>query len=416
MKKAELLLPAGSLESMHTAFLYGADAVYAGLPSLSLRASEGFSVETLSLAIKEAHEKGKKIYLTLNLFSKNEDVENLKSFAEMINTLKPDGLIVSDAGVFMFMKEHCPNTPLHISTQANVGSWLSVDFWKNLGAKVCVLSRETSFKEIAEIKKKCPDIKIEMFVHGAMCLSYSGRCLLSSFMVQRSANRGKCAHACRWKYKVYLEEELRPGEFLALEEDNRGSYIMNSKDLCLMPYLDEILNAGIDMLKVEGRNKTPYYVAQTTRAYRKAIDDWYEDKENWRYESYQKELDTLQNRGYTKGFFYGVADNTAQNYQTVQSQSDWRNAGVISKWTDEGAYFTIYQKIIPETKLCFLSPFQYEPIELVLTTLYDGFSKKEKEALSPGRIGQSLFIPHEMLNGLNEALLPVYTVARMKVV
>ena len=414
MKKTELLLPAGSPEAMQTAFLYGADAVYAGLPSLSLRANQGFDVDTIEQAIRQAHEKNKKIYLTLNLFSRNDDVAKLADFADTVNRLNPDGLIVSDPGVFMFMKEHCPLTPLHVSTQANVGSYLTVDFWRSLGAKVCVLSRETSFREICEIKQKIPDMKIEMFVHGAMCMSYSGRCLLSAFMTGRSANRGKCAHACRWKYKLYLEEEQRPGEFLPIEEDHRGTYIMNSKDLCLMPKLDLILKAGIDLLKIEGRNKTPYYVAQTARAYRKAIDDWFDDPQSWRFEKYQEQLDTLQNRGYTTGFFDGLPDGSAQNYETVQSLSDWRNAGVISSWTDEGADVIIYQKVETGDVLSFLSPYGFDPVDVVVSKVIDGFSKKEVPVLSPGRIGQSIFIPNAFLGRNAREKLPVFSVARAK--
>ena len=414
MKKPELLLPAGTPEAMQTAFLYGADAVYCGLPSLSLRAGNGFDLNTLAQAIEQAHGKGKKVYLTLNLFSRNSDIERLEEFADTVNKLRPDGVIISDPGVFMFMKEHVPDIPLHVSTQANVGSWLTVDFWRSMGAKVCVLSRETPFQDICEIKRKIPDMKIEMFIHGAMCMSYSGRCLLSSFMAGRSANRGQCAHACRWKYKLYLEEEQRPGEFLPIEEDDRGTYILNSKDLCLMPYLNKILEAGIDLLKIEGRNKTPYYVAQTARAYRKAIDDWFESPDDWRFEKYQAELDTLQNRGYTTAFFNGAPDSAAQNYETTQSLSPWRNAGAISSWTGEGAELILYQKIETGDTLWFLPPDRFESVPVVLPRIIDGFTKKEVPTLSPGRIGQSVFIPKAFLNGLTSENLPVFTVARVK--
>lgn len=413
MKKPELLLPAGSLESLKTAFLYGADAVYAGLPSLSLRAQEGFTPETLAEAIAGAHECRKKIYLTLNLFSKNDDVEKLEEFAALIGQLAPDGLIVSDPGVFMFMKERLVQIPLHISTQANVGSWLTVKFWQDMGAKVCVLSRETSFDEIKEIKRRCPDMKIEMFVHGAMCMSYSGRCLLSAFMTGRSANRGKCAHACRWKYKFYLEEEQRPGDFLPVFEDDRGTYIMNSRDLCLMPELDRILSAGIDMLKIEGRNKTPYYVAQTARAYRKAIDDWFENPGSWTPDPYMAELETLQNRGYTQGFFDGVSAPEMQNYETTQSESGWRNAGAVRGWSGDGAELVIYQKLSAGDTLYFLAPGRREPVEVRLTQLIDAFSKKPVETLSPGRKDQAIFIPRACFGSFGEYELPVLTVARI---
>lgn len=413
MKKPELLLPAGSLDSLETAFLYGADAVYAGLPSLSLRAQDGFTPETLAEAIDGAHRRKKKIYLTLNLFSKNDDVEKLDEFAALIGRLGPDGLIVSDPGVFMFMKERLADIPLHVSTQANAGSWLTVRFWQDLGARVCVLSRETSFEEIKEIKQRCPDMKIEMFIHGAMCMSYSGRCLLSSFMAGRSANRGKCAHACRWKYRVYLEEEQRPGELLPVFEDGRGTYIMNSRDLCLMPKLDRILSAGIDMLKIEGRNKTPYYVAQTARAYRMAIDDWFENPERWRPDFYMAELETLQNRGYTRGFFDGVSTPEMQNYETTQSESGWRNAGVIRAWSPAGAEFVIYQKLNAGDTLYFLAPGRRRPVEVRLEQMIDAFSKKPVETLSPGRKDQAVLIPRACFGEFGERELPVLTVARM---
>lgn len=411
-KKPELLLPAGSVESLETAFLYGADAVYAGVPALSLRAGCGLTADALESAIGRAHAAGKKIYLTLNLFSKNADVGRLDEFAQTVNRLRPDGLIVSDPGVFMFMREHAAQTPLHVSTQANVGSWLTAKFWRDLGAKVCVLSRETTFADICEIKRRLPDLKIEMFVHGAMCMSYSGRCLLSAFMAGRSANRGECAHACRWKYKLYLQEEQRPDEFMPVQEDDRGTYILNSRDLCLMLKLDSILKAGIDLLKIEGRNKTPYYVAQTARAYRRAIDDWFNDPENWRFEKYQAELDTLQNRGYTTGFFETTPDGSAQNYVSTRSDGDWRNAAVIRNWTPDGAEIEIFQKIESGDVLSFLPPDGIGTIDVIVRRVIDGLKNQEVAAVSPGHPHQTVFIENGAFGNIDRARLPVLTVAR----
>ncbi len=411
-QKPELLLPAGSVESLETAFLYGADAVYAGVPALSLRAGCGLTADALENAIERAHGAGKKIYLTLNLFSKNADVGRLDEFAKTVNRLRPDGLIVSDPGVFMFMREHAAQTPLHVSTQANVGSWLTAKFWRDLGAKVCVLSRETTFADICEIKRRLPDLKIEMFVHGAMCMSYSGRCLLSAFMAGRSANRGECAHACRWKYKLYLQEEQRPDEFMPVQEDDRGTYILNSRDLCLMSKLDSILRAGIDLLKIEGRNKTPYYVAQTARAYRKAIDDWFNDPESWRFEKYQAELDTLQNRGYTTGFFESTPDGSAQNYVSTRSDGDWRNAAVIRNWTPDGAEVEIFQKIERGDVLSFLPPDGNGTVDAAVRRVIDGLKNQEVEAVSPGRPHQTVFIENAAFGNVDRARLPVLTVAR----
>lgn len=411
-QKPELLLPAGSIESLETAFLYGADAVYAGVPALSLRAGCGLTADALENAIERAHAAGKKIYLTLNLFSKNADVGRLDEFAKTVNRLRPDGLIVSDPGVFVFMREHAAQTPLHVSTQANVGSWLTAKFWRDLGAKVCVLSRETTFADICEIKRRLPDLKIEMFVHGAMCMSYSGRCLLSAFMAGRSANRGECAHACRWKYKLYLQEEQRPDEFMPVQEDDRGTYILNSRDLCLMPKLDSILKAGIDLLKIEGRNKTPYYVAQTARAYRRAIDDWFDDPESWRFEKYQAELDTLQNRGYTTGFFESTPDGSAQNYVSTRSDGDWRNAAVIRNWTPDGAEVEVFQKIERGDVLSFLPPDGNGTVDVVVRRVIDGLKNQEVAAVSPGRPHQTVFIENGAFGNVDRARLPVLTVAR----
>lgn len=411
-KKPELLLPAGSVESLETAFLYGADAVYAGVPALSLRAGSGLTADALENAIGRAHTAGKKIYLTLNLFSKNADVGKLGEFARTVNRLRPDGLIVSDPGVFMFMREHAAQTPLHVSTQANVGSWLTAKFWRDLGAKVCVLSRETTFADICEIKRRLPDLKIEMFVHGAMCMSYSGRCLLSAFMAGRSANRGECAHACRWKYRLFLQEEQRPDEFMPVQEDDRGTYILNSRDLCLMPKLDSILKAGIDLLKIEGRNKTPYYVAQTARAYRRAIDDWFANPESWRFEKYQAELDTLQNRGYTTGFFESTPDGSAQNYVSTRSDGDWRNAAVIRNWTPDGAEIEIFQKVEQGDVLSFLPPDGNGTVDVTVRRVIDGLKNQEVPAVSPGRPHQTVFVENGFFGNVDRARLPVLTVAR----
>lgn len=285
LKKSELLMPAGNLTKLRMAVLYGADAVYLGTPDMSLRTKSDFTLEDVVEGIEFAHAHGKRVYLTLNLFSHNKDIEKLPQYVETVRRVKPDGLIVADPGVFMFVKEHAPELELHVSTQANVCSWQSVKFWQDQGAKLCVLGREVSFEELAEIREKCPDIKLEAFVHGTMCMTYSGRCLLSNFMAERGANQGACANSCRWNYKVHLklndgtvreldinedneglfewliEEGYRPGEFMPIEEDARGSYILNSKDLCIMPKLEDYLRIGVDSLKVEGRGKSPYYVA-----------------------------------------------------------------------------------------------------------------------------------------------------------
>jgi putative protease len=326
--------------------------------------------------------------------------------------LNPDGIIISDPGIFQYIKKEIPEMPLHISTQANVCSWLTVDFWKNMGADLCVLGREVSFGEAVEIRKKCGDIKLEIFIHGAMCVSYSGRCLMSAFMASRSANQGACAHSCRWKYKgkLVMEEELRPGEYLEMEEDEHGSYILNSKDLCLMPRLDKILSAGFDSLKIEGRNKTEYYVAQTARVYRKAIDDYFENPDSWKPEIYMKELETLQNRGYTIGFFDGIPGEEAQDYVDTTSRSNWRNAGYVKENGGEYLIIDIRNKIKKGDKVEILSPYKFEPEIITINEMYDCFDNSLAEQISPGKENQAAKI---IINKNTAHLFPELTVLRM---
>lgn len=411
-KKSELLLPAGSMSRLKTAVLYGADAVYSGTPDLSLRARSSFPMEELKEGIEFVHNANKKIYLTLNLFSHNKDIEKLGKFADTLKELNPDGVIISDPGIFQYVHEKLPEMPLHISTQANVSSYLTVNFWKQMGASQCVLSRETSFNEILEIKQKCPGIKIEMFIHGAMCISYSGRCLISAFMASRTANQGACAHSCRWKYKMYLEEEERPGNFYPIEEDDKGTYFFNSKDLCLMPKLNDILAAGIDSLKIEGRTKTEYYVAQTARIYRKAIDDYYENPNGWNYVKYMNELETLQNRRYTLGFFNGIPNQDAQDYNDTSSKSDYRNCGFVREVFDDYVIFELRHKISKGDEIELLSPYRFEPYKIKLGDIQVANSKKIVDTLSPGQINiaAKINIDKKDIN-----LFPKYTVARIKI-
>jgi putative protease len=413
MKKPELLLPAGSLSALKTAFLYGADAVYAGIPEMSLRAKSKFPLKEIEEGISFAHSIEKKVYLTLNLFSRNKDIPKLEDFTEIIKVLKPDAIIISDPGIFQYIKKELPNISLHISTQANVCSWLTVDFWKNMGASLCVLGREVNFLEAKEIRDKCKDIKLEMFIHGAMCISYSGRCLISAFMASRSANQGACAHSCRWKYKskLLLEEELRPGEYLAMEEDNKGTYILNSKDLCLMPKLDKIISAGIDSFKVEGRNKSEYYVAQTARVYRKAINDYFNNPKSWSPDKYMMELITLQNRGYTLGFFNGIPGQEAQRYEDTSSKSDYRNAGVVKDNSNGFLTIELKHKLKKGDEIEILSPLRFEPVKIILDEIYNKDNNRLVEELAPGKVKQSIKIPINK----DTSLFPENTIIRLKI-
>lgn len=385
---SELLMPAGNLQKLKIAILYGADAVYLGTPDMSLRTKSEFSLEDVVEGISFAHAHGKRVYLTLNLFSHNKDVPKLDEYIDTVRKVQPDGLIIADPGVFQYVQERAPELELHVSTQANVCSWLSVKFWESQGAKLCVLAREVSYEELAEIREKCPDIKLETFVHGSMCMTYSGRCLLSNFMAERGANQGSCANSCRWNYKLHmrlkdgtikeleinednaemfeflLEEEYRPGDFLPFEEDVNGSYILNSKDLCLMPKLDQYLSIGIDSLKVEGRNKSPYYVAVVARAYRKAMDAWAANPAEWSAEPYLEELDTVQNRGYTLAFHEGRLTNLGHGYDNGQMLSEWEFAGIIEEITDDAFIVDVRNRIVAGDVLEFMPPNEIDGVFL----------------------------------------------------
>ena len=329
MKKLpELLAPAGTLDAFKTAVLYGADAIYAGLPGFSMRARAKIDVDGVKSGIEFAHSHGKKVYLAFNLFAHERDFENMSRVAEVVEYLKPDALIVADAGVLMWCKEKFPDMPIHISTQANICSAASVKFWQSAGASLCVLAREVSHNEFCSIRKQCPDIKLEIFVHGAMCMAYSGRCLLSNYITGRPSNRGACAQLCRWKYDVILRER-ESGVEMPIDEDERGAYILNSKDLCLMPRLAEVLESAPDSLKIEGRNRSEYYVGSVVRAYRNAMDAWARDPANFNPDEFMADLNVLETRGYTTAFFDGPLPATAHDYNTTKSDSAFHAAGVV---------------------------------------------------------------------------------------
>ncbi|HAT86069.1 MAG TPA: peptidase U32, partial [Rhizobiales bacterium] len=405
---SELLMPAGNLEKLKMAVLYGADAIYMGTPDMSLRTKSQMTLEDVVEGIEFAHAHGKRVYLTLNLFSHNKDIDKLPQYVETVRKVKPDGLIVADPGVFMFVKQQAPELELHVSTQANVCSWQSVKFWESQGAGLCVLGREVSYAELAEIREKCQDIKLEAFVHGSMCMTYSGRCLLSNFMAERGANQGSCANSCRWKYKVhmklrdgtvrelnlteenlelfdfFLEEEQRPGELMQITEDERGSYILNSRDLCIMPKLEDYLKIGVDSLKVEGRGKSPYYVALVARAYRMAIDDWYKDPENWDADAYMEELATVPNRGYTLAFHEGRLTNYAHGYEETGTYAEWEYAGQVSAVEEDAFIVDIKNKLEAGDVIELVSPHLREAIPIRLYEFEDAKNGKILEVVNPG--------------------------------
>lgn len=338
MKKPELLIPASSLEVLKTAVLFGADAVYIGGEAFGLRAkAKNFSVEEMRQGIAFAHDHGVKVHVTANILAHNKDLEGAKAYFYELKEMKPDALIIADPGMFMLAKKICPEIEIHVSTQANNTNYMTYLFWHNLGAKRVVSARELSLDEIKEIRSRIPaDMEIESFIHGAMCISYSGRCLLSSYFTGRDANQGACTHPCRWKYAVM--EESRPGEYLPVYENERGTYIFNSKDLCMIEHIPEMIAAGIDSFKIEGRMKTALYVATVARTYRKAIDDYFESEEIYRenMDWYRSEISKCTYRQFTTGFYFGRPDENAQIYDSNTYVNEYIYLGMIEEVSDNG--------------------------------------------------------------------------------
>ena len=335
---AELLVPASSLEVLKTAVIFGADAVYIGGEAFGLRANaKNFTKDDMIKGIAFAHEHGVKVYVTANILAHNGDLEGARAYFTELKEVKPDALIISDPGMFMIAKEVCPEIEIHISTQANNTNYQTYLFWHQLGAQRVVSARELSLEEIKEIRAKIPeDLEIETFIHGAMCISYSGRCLLSNYFTGRDANQGACTHPCRWKYAVV--EEKRPGEYLPVYENERGTYIFNSKDLCMIEHIPEICEAGIDSLKIEGRMKTALYVATVARTYRKALDDYYESEEKYRanMEWYKAEIGKCTYRQFTTGFFFGKPTNETQIYDSNTYVNEYIYLGIIEEVRQDG--------------------------------------------------------------------------------
>ncbi|WP_124065956.1 U32 family peptidase [Clostridium sp. E02] len=345
MRETELLIPAGSLEVLKTAVIYGADAVYIGGEAFGLRAkAKNFTKEEIEEGIAFAHENGVKVYITANILAHNDDLPGVELYFKELNEVKPDAIIISDPGVFAIAKRILPEMEIHISTQANNTNYGTYLFWHQLGAKRVVSARELSLAEIKEIREKIPeDMDIESFIHGAMCISYSGRCLLSNYMVGRDANQGACTHPCRWKYSIV--EETRPGEYMPVYENERGTYIFNSKDLCMIEHIPELMDAGIDSLKIEGRMKTALYVATVARTYRKAIDDFkkdpalYQENLDW----YRSEIGKCTYREFTTGFYFGKPDSTTQIYNNNTYVKNYTYLGTIESMDPRG-FAKIQQK------------------------------------------------------------------------
>ena len=340
MKHPELLIPASSLEVLKTAVMFGADAVYIGGEAFGLRAkAKNFSMEEIREGIAFAHAHDVKVYITANILAHNGDLSGVRAYFEELKEIRPDALIISDPGVFMIAREVCPEIDIHISTQANNTNYGTYQFWHQLGARRVVTARELSMAELKEIREKAPaDLEMETFIHGAMCISYSGRCLLSNYFTGRDANRGACTHPCRWKYAIV--EETRPGEYMPVYENERGTYIFNSKDLCMIEHIPELIDSGIDSFKIEGRMKTALYVATVARTYRKAIDDYLESPELYRknMDWYLDQISNCTYRQFTTGFFFGKPDESAQIYDNNTYVKEYTYLGIIGECTADGLY------------------------------------------------------------------------------
>ncbi len=330
LSNPELLAPAGSLEKLKYALAYGADAVYFGLPAFSLRAKTDFNAKDMAAAVKYAHQLKKKVYVTINIFAHNRHIKDLPRHLKQLEKINPDAVIISDPGVLLLVKRNAPGIPIHLSTQMNTLNGEAVKFWQKQGVRRIILGREATLADIREIHRAAPKMELEVFVHGAMCVSYSGRCYLSAWLNNRSANLGECTQPCRWEYKVYLEERLRPGQMIPVEADDKGTYIMNSKDLCLIDYLKDLKNAGVSSFKIEGRTKSIYYLAVVVKAYRRAIDSGFSSLEIKKMKS---ELGKIDNRGYTIGFLLGSKDEekSRQEFGTAKANCVWDFVGQTVK-------------------------------------------------------------------------------------
>lgn len=410
MKKPELLAPAGSFEKAKIAFLYGADAVYAGTKKLSLRTRTSMQFDDLVETVKLAHSLNKKVYVAMNVYARDEEYELICEEAKYLNDLGVDGIIVADGGIVDVVKEYAPNTEIHISTQANVTSLHTALFWHKNGAKRIILARELSKEEIKYITDHKPaDLDIEMFVHGAICYSYSGRCYMSDYMAGRSANHGDCAQPCRWAYNLYVEEVNKPGEMMPVEYDEKGTYIFSSKDMCLVKEIPELFDINVDSLKIEGRLKTEFYVANVVHAYRHALDDYEKDPEHWDYETYFKELDKARTRGITSFFFHDKVNTDTQDYEGKQYNPDYEFGGMVIETSDDGlTTVEIRNKLSVGDLLEVVLPEKLEPVSMKIEKLYDFETGEAIETVNPGVKEQKVkfHIPAEVKTG--------YVIRRLK--
>lgn len=402
MKKIELLAPAGSFEKAKVAFMYGADAVYCGTPTLSLRSRSEIQDNDLEKIINYAHSIGKRVHVAINIFAWDETYEEIKKQASELDRLGADAIIVADGGVVDIVREYAPNTEIHISTQANTVSYHTCNFWKRNGAKRIILGRELNKEQIKNIMKNKPeDLDIEMFVHGAICFAYSGRCFLSEFLAARNGNLGDCAQSCRWAYNVYVEEKNKPGNLMPVETDEKGTYIFSSKDLCLIKEIPEIIEMGLDSLKIEGRLKTEYYVATVVNAYRNAIDDYMKAPNEFNPEKYIKELEKTKTRGLTTFYFNDRENKDIQDYAGHQYNADYEFGGKVIKTIDDKVLIEIRNKLSVGDILEIIIPNKIEPLEFKIENLWDAETLEKITTVNPGKQEQKVIlkIPTKVENG-----------------
>ena len=402
MKKPELLAPAGSFEKAKTAFMYGADAIYCGTSSLSLRTRAEMDDSDLVKTIEYAHKLGKRVHVAINIFAWDESYEEIKKQAKILNDLKVDGIIVADGGVVDIVKEVAPDVDIHISTQANTVSLHSANFWYKNGAKRIILARELNKEQIKYmIENKPKDLEIEMFAHGAICFGYSGRCFLSDFLACRSANLGDCAQSCRWAYNVYVEEKNNPGNLMPVDDDKNGTYIFSSKDLCLIKEIPEIIEMELDSLKIEGRLKTEYYLATVINAYRTAIDDYFENPEQYDYKKYLNEIEKVKTRSLTTFYFNDRNNKDFQEYEGKQYNPNFEYGGKLIEYDNEKSIVEIKNKLKVGDFLEIIIPGEIESKEFEIKQMWDSETEEAIESVNPGRAGQTvkINIPFNCENG-----------------
>ena len=393
MKKPELLAPAGSFEKAKIAFLYGADAIYCGTSELSLRTRADMKDDDLEKTIKYAHSIGKKVYVTLNIFAWDEKYPEIIEMAKKLEELKPDGIIAADGGVIDVLKQYSPSIPINVSTQSNIVSLHSANFWYKNGCKRMIMAREMNKEQLKYIMENKPeDMEVEIFIHGAICFAFSGRCFLSDFLSCRSANLGDCAQSCRWSYNLYAEEKNNPGELMPIEIDKYGTSIFSSKDLCLIKELPEIIDMGVDSLKIEGRLKTEYYLASVINAYRNAIDDYIKDPKNYDYTKYLNELEKVKTRGLTTFYFNDRNNKDIQEYGGRQYNENYEFGGKVVEYNNKISTIEIKNKLSVGDELEIIIPNEIEPYKFKIEKLYDYETNEEITEISPGVKGQKVKI------------------------